>query len=381
MISSAGNGLKNSFSGIVESQFNLVRFDKGNGFRIHPDVELALDSNASLNGIKSADRSVKMLHQCVQNIDQSVIQRLPREKTGVIMASSRGASHLLEESYKRFFDDKKLSPKTSPHTTAGIISSYLAQNLGLNGGNFSVSSACTSSLNAIGTGFHLLNSGLFKALVVGGTEAPLTPYTMEILNRAGVTNNNLDPLPLKSFGNDIDDLAVKGMVLGEASGLAVLSKEKTESTVAKILSFQMSGESNGLTGLSPEGHCLAKAIDKALIQANKSPEEIDIISVHGSGTLKGDRAEFNAYKKVFSDQLPSLLISKWATGHTLGAAGILSLAFATESLRTGIIPKCPYEVFEHSNRTSRELSAAPKTALITGLGFGGGASALIIEKV
>jgi len=373
VVSSLGSDARKSFRALLDGKSNPLKIGQNIGFKVHEKVEELLNSTIDPK-LHYADRSLQLLEVCLGGLSFSDMSMDPT-RAGVIVASSRGASELLEKSYRKFFAGEKLMAKTSPYTTSGVFSSYLAQKLGFTGGGFSLSSACTSSLNAIGTAYHLIKSGLFDSCLVGGTEAPLTPFTMEILNRTGVTNKVESPFPLRSLGES--EGIKKGMVLGEGSGLVFLSTKPNKFTFARIKAFQMSGESSGLTGLSADGRALSRAIIKIIEDVGVEASQIDIICAHGSGTEKGDSAEINAYKSVFKEKMPPILLSKWATGHTLGAAGVMSLCFAIETLRAGILPNVPYNFFQKNILPSKE----PRTALITGLGFGGGASALLIEKV
>ena len=117
----------------------------------------------------------------------------------------------------------------------------------------SVSSACTSEVNSIGTAFHLIRSGLFESCLAGGTEAPLTSFTHKMLERAKVTSKKDTPYPLQSFGSEEKN---KGIVLGEAAGIC---KAKTKTAAS---------ESQGLTGLSENADSLMKSINTSIQDAN-----------------------------------------------------------------------------------------------------------------
>lgn len=323
--------------------------------------------------ILQEDRSLVLLdHVASRTPFQSIYSLQEREKMGVLVGTSRGASELLETSYRRFFGGKRLSPKTSPYTTAGTLSTYISQKYGLLGGGFTVSSACTAGLNAAGTAHELIKSGLLSTVFVGATEAPLTPFTLEILNSAGVMKMEREHL----FSFSGSGGHTPGMILGEGASCYTLSAKRSPFSKAEILSFSMAGENSGMTGISQNATGLQKAVVSAMQKADLHPRDIDFISVHGSGTKKGDLSEQKAYIEIFGKHLPPLLISKWATGHTLGASGLLSLGFTLKAFETQSIPAPPYEAYR-GNDLNKEL----KTALVTGLGFGGGASAIIVKNI
>lgn len=385
--SSAGKNAASSLDGLLKADFTLASCAGTQGFKVVPSVENNIIITESCDLIQAEDKALQLLALVSDRLDRDALTRLPTERFGVIMASSRGATGLLENSFTRFSEGKSLSPKTSPQTTAGVFSAMIAQKFDLEGGAFTLSSACTSSLNSLGTAFHLIKSGLFDHVLAGGAEAPLTPFTLDMIASTGVSTVTDSPYPLRSFGQP-SATHKKGMLLGEGAGIALLSRTQTVKSCAKILSFSMAAESTGLTGISKNADALVRAINIALQDAKLTPNQIDLISVHGSGTEKGDRSELNAYLKIFGDQMPDLLISKWATGHTLGSAGIISLALALEAHKNSILPIPPYALLGNSfsvralnARSIKLASTKPMKILVTGLGFGGGASALIVETL
>jgi 3-oxoacyl-(acyl-carrier-protein) synthase len=103
-----------------------------------------------------------------------------------------------------------------------------------------------------------------------------------------------------------------------------------------------------------------------------APEEVDVVVLHAPGTLKGDRAELRAVERVFGPRLPALTGNKWKIGHTLGASGMLSLEMAVQMLVRQQFIGLPFG-----------LSPAPQrlqTILVNGVGFGGNAVSILLER-
>jgi 3-oxoacyl-(acyl-carrier-protein) synthase len=391
MLSAAGGGSKESFARLLSAGTQETH---GSNYALHPEAEKRLqklDDMDDARSLREQDRAGQILAatalllkarifdrhvQRNSNLDVKNSILIDRTRCGAIVATSRGATELIEKSVSQFQTNQRVAPKTSPLTSAGIFASLVSQLLEIEGGHFTLSSTCTSSMNAIGVAYHLLNSGLFEHCVAGGCEAPLTPLTAAMMKAAKVVAPK-HITRVSSMGADD-----KGMILGEGAGLVFLSVKPTTTTTARIAAFAMASENTGLTGISADGQALQRAMEKALRTAGWSANDLDLIVPHGSGTQKGDHAEALAYETIFSAEgfkLPPLLPCKWLTGHTLGAAGVHALCFALEALENNILPLPPYPLLEglHAKRRSSLL----KRVMICGLGFGGGASCLLIEKI
>ena len=132
------------------------------------------------------------------------------------------------------------------------------------------------------------------------------------------------------------------------------------------------------TGITPTGEHFQQAMRQALRLAGRGPAEVDAIVLHAPGTIAGDAAELAAVRAVFDDDLPALLSNKWLLGHTLGAAGALSLDFALWLLRNPLAPAPgpPYAGF--LTETAVPLRAR-RCVLVNAAGFGGNAACALVE--
>ena len=342
-----------------------------------PEVEVSASKISSKIGFKNYDQTSLIGIAAVNSAIEGLT--LDLEQVAVIMGSSRGCSQSLEKGYESFFKTSKVSPQTSPITTAGSISSAIARYIGSSAANMTVSSACNSGLQAIGVASALIRSGAADSAVAGGVEVGNTPFTREILKSAKVisviSSSEEDVFPAKPFSEQRT-----GIALGEGAGVVVLSKKKTSNCV-ELLAYASATESGSLAGARSDGRSIYLAISKALDYAGINPEDIGLVVGHGTGTKKGDDAELVAYRRLFESGLPPLALHKWLFGHQLGASAAVSVCLATEHLKHGFVPRHPYYKTQDLPIGRVQTLEPSKPCLIVSSGFGGTAAALIILPV
>ncbi len=347
------------------------------GFRLPKDREFSdqdREDPAVRWGVEASQQALSEAQSFGCELDQ---------QTSVVFSSSRGATHILEREHGKFVRGERIDVRCSPQSTAGAFSSRVAHEFGFDGISLSVSAACVSSLHAIVVACSLLQSRFTNTVVVGGSEAPLTGFTIEQMRRLrvlGVFEQN-DPFPYRPFHP-----SRSGLVLGEGSAALVLSRDSGKLPVAKIVGVGAATEgalNQSATGVDPNGRGLQQSILMACRSARLELEQIDAIVAHGAGTKAGDAAEMAAYNVLFGDfpEQPFLTTFKWATGHLLGAGGILACCIASAGLRDWKLPGLPYQQDfggEFSKNGAKEVYA--DTILITGLGFGGQSAAVLLAR-
>jgi 3-oxoacyl-[acyl-carrier-protein] synthase II len=301
------------------------------------------------------------------------LARDQQRKAAVICASSRGATTTIESQYTRFVATQTTSPFASPSSTMGSFSAAIAADLQSEAMHFSLSSACTGSLHAVAMGAQLLQAGFCEDVICGGAESACTPFTLAQLKAAGIYADD-EHRTYQPFSAERS-----GMVLGEGAAMLCLStKPAHDATLStQVLGFGASSELSGATGISDDARSLQVAMSAAIRSAKLTPNDIDVIVTHGAGTIRGDSAELNAYHAVFGARLPCLTSFKWRTGHTLGAAGAMSLVFAVEQIKRQQIFALPYAAISEGFTVALR-SATINHCMVVGLGFGGNAAVLIL---
>jgi 3-oxoacyl-(acyl-carrier-protein) synthase len=163
------------------------------------------------------------------------------------------------------------------------------------------------------------------------------------------------------------------MVLGEAGVAAVLERDISEKTLAKIVGYGVASEKlMHNSSISENADCFQRSIRGALESAGL--ENVDVVIMHAPGTVKGDLAEKNALDLVFGNKLPLLTTNKWLIGHTFGASGMMSMEMAVLMLRKNTFIENPF--YENTRHLPNELN----TVLVNAVGFGGNAVSIIIRK-
>lgn len=289
---------------------------------------------------------------------------------GINIGSSRGATGLFENHYHEFISTGKTNVHTSPATTLGNISSWVAHDLNTSGPDISHSITCSTSLHAILNGIAWLNAGMADKFLAGGSEAPLTPFTIAQMKAMKIYSSGGD-----EYHNRAGDLSKtkNTLVLGEGAGITCIEAGKAENALAYISGYGYATEllSHGVS-LSAEAECLQKSMKMAIGDTPLS--EIDAIVMHAPGTIKGDAAEFTAIRKIFGANLPLLTTNKWKTGHTFGTSGILSVELAVLMLQHQTFIGLPFSGEPHTK------PASLKKILVNAVGFGGNAVSLLITK-
>ena len=292
---------------------------------------------------------------------------------GINIGSSRGATDLFEKHYKEYLDTGKAQTLASPTTTLGNISSWIAHDLQSSGPEISHSITCSTALHALLNGVAWLQSGMADKFLVGGSEAPLTDFTiaqMRALKIYSRINQNEEAWPNLAF--DFEKTQ-NTMILGEAAGVCCLEAGKKENAIAYVTGVGYATEIlEHNISISAEADCFQKSMKMAL--KNEKLEEVDVIVMHAPGTIKGDLTELRAIEKVFGENIPLLTTNKWKIGHTFGASGMLSLELALLMIQYDQFINVPFAKEQNQTKTIEKI-------LVNAVGFGGNAVSILIEKV
>ncbi len=343
-----------------------------------PVGKLKPDSEKLLKDLRSENLSYRRL-------DKSVILALYTSRkviedsgwssmngVGVNIGSSRGATELFEKYHQYFIDkpENRMSPLVSPTTTLGNIASWVAYDLGLDGATLSHSITCSTALHSILNACAWINGGMADRFLAGGSEAPLTDFTVAQMRTLGIYSKKNTPwycAPLEK-GKDINT-----MVLGEGASMFTLEVDQGQNSIARIKGLGFATEIiEHNASLSAEAECMQKSMRMAL--ENSGLDNVDVVVMHAPGTCQGDESELKAVESVLGNDV-HLISTKHQTGHTLGASGGLSLALAIEMLNRGEVVNFPYET-----SVAKDM-LKPKTAMINAVGFGGNSVSIVIQKV
>jgi len=288
---------------------------------------------------------------------------------GINLGSSRGATQLFERHHQEFLETGRTATLASPTTTLGNISSWVAHDLKNNGPEISHSITCSTALHAILNAVAWLQSGMATKFLVGGSEAPLTAFTLAQMQALKIYAKEASEFPCRAF--DLNKTK-NSMVLGEAAAVACLELGEQENTLAYIegIGYATDDIEHNIS-ISNEANCFQKSMKMAL--QNTNLEKVDAIVMHAPGTLKGDSSEIKAIQKVFGDNPPMLTTNKWKVGHTFGASGMLNLELAILMLQHNQFIGVPFAEKQIPRKNIQKV-------LINAVGFGGNAVSILLSK-
>ena len=288
---------------------------------------------------------------------------------GINIGSSRGATQLFEKYHQEFLETGRTSTLASPTTTLGNISSWVAHDLKNNGPEISHSITCSTALHAILNAVAWLQSGMATKFLVGGSEAPLTAFTLAQMQALKIYAKEASEFPCRAF--DLNKTK-NSMVLGEAAAVACLELGEQENALAYIegIGYATDDIEHNIS-ISDEANCLQKSMKMALQNTNLA--EVDAIVMHAPGTLKGDTSEYKAIQKVFGETPPMLTTNKWKVGHTFGASGMLNLELAILMMQHNQFVEVPFAEKQTPRKNIRKV-------LINAVGFGGNAVSILLSK-
>ena len=349
---------------------------------------------------RKLDRYTQLaLISAIQGVEDCGIdlEKADKNRIGVVYGVGIGGIKTFEEEIGYYAlhkeDGPKFNPFFIPKMIADIASGHISIRFGFHGPNFTTTSACASSTNAISQAFNLIRLGKADMIVSGGAEAAIT--------EAGV--GGFTAMHALSTRNDDPEHASRpfsasrdGFVMGEGAGCLILeelehAKDRGAKIYAELVGEGESADAYHITASHPEGLGAHLVMQAALDDAGLKPEDIDYINVHGTSTPVGDVSEAKAIVQLFGDAAYKLNISstKSMTGHLLGAAGAVEAMACVLSIQNDIVPptinheeddkdeEIDYKLnFTFNKAQKREVRAA----LSNTFGFGGHNACVIFKK-
>ena len=319
------------------------------------------------------------------------------DRVGVIFGVGIGGIKTFQDEVTYYGQHEDQGPKFNPFfipkMIADIAAGQISIQYGFHGPNYTTTSACASSSNALADAFNLIRLGKANIIVSGGAEAAICECGVGGFNAMhALSTRNDDPEHAsRPFSASRD-----GFVMGEGAGCLILeelehAKARGAKIYAELVGEGASADAHHITASHPEGLGAKLVMQRALEDAGLQPTDIDYINVHGTSTPVGDVSEAKAIKDVFGDHAYKLNISstKSMTGHLLGAAGAVEAMACVLSVKHDIVPPTinheegdndealDYNMnFTFNKAQKREVRAA----LSNTFGFGGHNCCVIFKK-
>lgn len=288
-------------------------------------------------------------------------------KTLLIVGSSVGG---MAESEQHYFHDKNYKNIDPARHAINVIEDSLNARFSFLASR-SISTACTSSANALLLAKRLINIGAYENILVVGADA-LCYTTVCGFHALGV----LSPKPCRPFDKEREGMNV-------AEGIAaLLVQNQAASQAIEIAGAGASSDAYHITNPDPQAKGAISAMQNALLDAKISAKEVDYINAHGTGTIANDNVEALAIETLF-DNVP-VSSTKAITGHTLGAAGALEAVIACEVIkRRKIPPQTGLHKAQntHINIPTKVVEKDIKYLLSNSFAFGGNNTSILLSGV
>lgn len=373
----------------------ITRFD-AEGFETRFAGEVKDFDAAAEVGRKESRRMDRFSQMAIvasrQAVEQSGLDMSANPtRVGTLIGSGMGGMETFEAGTETMLGSgpRRVSPFFVPMMLANMASGNVAIDLGTKGPNFAPVSACAASAHAIGEGALMIRHGLADAMVVGGSEAPITRMGVAGFGAMGaLSTRNDDPeRASRPFDKGRD-----GFVLAEGAATLVLEERehaiaRGATILAEVAGYGITDDANHMVQPGPEGEGAARAMTLAMEDAGISASDVGYINAHGTSTPLNEKLETMAMKRAFGEAAYQIPISstKSMTGHLLGAAGALEAVLTVNALREGILPPtinqneadpdCDLDYIPNEAR-----KADVRIAMSNSMGFGGHNVSLILAR-
>jgi 3-oxoacyl-[acyl-carrier-protein] synthase II len=313
------------------------------------------------------------------------------DDVGTIIGSGIGGINTFSEGVNTLRDKGpgRVSPFLVPAMITNMAAGQVSIRHGLRGPSYCPTSACATGAHAIGEAAELIRRGWAKAIVAGGSEAPITPLALASFAsaRAVSTRNDEPDSASRPF-----DITRDGFVMSEGCALLVLEDlefalARGANILAELIGYGLSSDAYHITQPAEGGEGALRAMRMAVRNAGISADEIDYVNAHGTSTPAGDLAETNAVKTLLGERAYKVPMSssKSQIGHLIGAAGSIEAAICVLAIQNDLIPAT---INLHNPDPECDLDYVPNVprpgkinvAISNSFGFGGHNVSLIIRR-
>jgi 3-oxoacyl-[acyl-carrier-protein] synthase II len=313
-------------------------------------------------------------------------------RVGVHISSGIGGFDVIEREHNNLLQGgpRKISPFFIPATIVNLAAGHVSIRYGAKGPNEATCTACTSSAHSVGDAFKIISRCDADVMMVGGTEAAITPMGVGgfAAMRALSQRNDEPEKASRPWDKNRD-----GFVIGEGAGIMVMeelehAKARGANILAEIVGYGMSADAYHITAPAEHGEGGFRVMTNAINDAKIQPSQVGYINAHGTSTDLGDKLETEAIKRTYGDHAYKLLVSssKSMTGHVLGGTGGIEAAFTVMALHDQIVP--PTINLEHPDEGCDLDYVANKArpvsnmeyAMSNSFGFGGTNGCLLFRR-
>jgi 3-oxoacyl-[acyl-carrier-protein] synthase II len=349
-----------------------------------------MDRKAAKRMARSTQFSVAATRQALADANFEITPE-NSGRVGVVINTGGGGLSTMEEGQIQLMESgpRSVSPFLVPMVMANAASCIVSIELGTTGPLNTSTLACASGNYALVDAYYMMQRGEADVMIVGGTEAGISPLIIASFGRMGALScRNDDPKRAsRPFDKDRD-----GFVFGEGAVIFIIeteehAKARGAKIYAEVLGGALRSDAYHITAPKPDASGASAAMKAALANSGKTSNEVDAIFAHGTSTPLGDVAETLAIKEVFGERAYQIPVTgtKSQVGHMLGAAGAVSALAAVKTIEGGVI--CPTINYETPDPEC-DLDYVPNEArrhetnlaLVNAFGFGGQDVVLALGK-
>jgi len=313
-------------------------------------------------------------------LDQSLVSNI---NTGLVMGSGGPSTFQLQQAFDiaREKAVKKIGPYMVTRAMSSTNSATLATPFGIKGVNYSISSACSTSLHCIGNAFDLIRHGQQEIVFAGGGEE--THWTMSILFDAmGALSSKYNETP--EIASRAYDSNRDGFVIAGGAGVVVVESLESARKRGAVIYAEIKGfgqTSDGYDMVQPSGEGAVRCMQMAT-QGGK----VDYINAHGTSTPVGDMIELQSIKEVYGDNIPPISSTKSLTGHSLGATGAQETIYSLLMMNNNFLVKSANITELDINAKDMNIILETKndievnSVLSNSFGFGGTNASIYLTK-
>ena len=327
LICACGKGRDALWQAVTQADNSAIRDCRTtDGSRSFP-AALVAETDLPPVATDPATKLVRMEQAALSGLDGRVAEALQRygaDRIAVIVGSCDDASETSLSGHRQFFQEGAFpTGYTLARQGAQAVSAAVQERYGLRGPAVSCASACSSSAAAVVKAAQLIRGGIADAVIVGGAD-----LASDLVLLGFASMECISPVATNPFSKNRS-----GITLGEAAAFFLLTKDNfvTDRPAVTLAGYGESADAYHITSPDPSGSGAASAMRQALRSAGIGPQELGYINLHGTGTKLNDAMEARAVAAVTGGAVPCSA-TKSVTGHTLGAAGALSLAVCYETL-------------------------------------------------
>lgn len=270
------------------------------------------------------------------------LDKLNKKRCGILIGSGMGGMSVYADGVEDLLEKgwRKVTPFFVPYILTNMAGGLLGIDLGFMGPNYSISTACATSNNAIISAANHIRNGDADLMICGGVEAPIIPIGLAgFCACKALSPRNDEPTRASRPWDKNRD----GFVMGEGCGVLILeSLEHAQARNAPIFAEYLGGglscDAHHITEPRPDGASVSLCVTNALEDADVTPDQVNYINAHATSTPAGDMAEVNALKRVFNHPENIMMnATKSMIGHSLGAAGGLEAVATVKAIVEGIV--------------------------------------------